>query len=169
MHRIECILRPNNQGHCDFDISDKFSDDPSRGKLWLQDFRFISEIRNKVIEHAPENLTFHSKWGQVFNVDDPYDYRLWILAPNALDILKTDSQVLNEIDSKIAIIRGTPVVNDSLGPFDRWCILNGGARHLSNRQIKELFDNALKKVGCISHLPIELASKLSNSFSFIFK
>lgn len=164
LHRIEIIVRPEKNR---YDIEPKLNFPEFEKKRWLSDLRYMSEIRNKVIEHAPENLTYHSNWGQIFNAEDPFEFRLWILNPNALKLIHHDARIINEVDEKVGIISNLMPHNHS-GPFAKWMILNEGARYLSNDQIKSLFDNALKQLGCISHKPIELATKLSNLSYFIF-
>ena len=165
LHRIEIIVRP---GKNKYDLEPKLPFPEFERKRWLSDLRYMSEIRDKVIEHAPENLAFHANWGQAFNIEDPFEFRLWILHPNALELIENNAKITDEIDEKIKII-GNLMPHNHNGPFAKWMILNEGARYLSNGEVQSLFDNALKKVGCISHQPIELALKLSNLSCFIFQ
>ena len=91
LHRMEVIVRP--QWHHEFPLFAHSSLEPLEQNRWLADLRFVSEVRNKVIEHAPENLDFHSNWGQGLNLSDPMDFRLWILHPEAIDRIANDDDV----------------------------------------------------------------------------
>lgn len=158
IHRIEKIVRPNSGK---FDLSSRLDLPQTEAERWMNELRYMSEVRNKVIEHAPENLFSHPDWGQAFDISDPFEFRLWILVSDALERVQQDTTVSNEIEKAISAIgKHLPVVDES--PFDKWLGINQGSGYLQASQINSLFKNALGKVGCITHSAVELAAKLSN-------
>jgi len=165
LHRIEAVVRKSS------DIKDRIAGysemDDDKAEKFLAELKFMSEVRNKVIEHAPENLSFQSQWGQVFNAADPFDYRLWILHPDAPNVLQTDTKVMQAIDK--ACLKIHPFIDPNpMAIFGKLFDVTDGAGHLDNTDIKDLFKDALTTVGCISHTPKRLAAKLFNLFEFIF-
>ena len=164
IHRIEKMVRPGKGQLHDIESS---TIEPSALSLWLNELRFMSEIRNKVIEHAPENLTFHSKWGQIFDCSDPFSFRLWILHPDAVAMLNGDGDINAEIERACAKIWESR--NPSSDPvFGKLFDIVDGASHLDATMINSLFKNALNKLGCISNPPTILAAKISNLYEMVF-
>ena len=165
LHRIEKIVRNTENIRARILTHESMDDDLA--VKWLAELRFMSELRNKVIEHAPENLSFQSKWGQPFNDADPFDYRLWILHPNTPKILQCDQAVIGAIDIACAKIHIHKQPNP-MPIFGKLFDVVDGARYLDESGIKDVFKHALQSVGCISNTPTCLAAKLSNLFEFIF-
>jgi len=159
IHRIEAVVRKNS------DLQDRIlahqTMDKNQTIQFFTELRFMSEVRNKVIEHAPENLSFQSKWGQAFNANDPFDYRLWILHPDAHDILHNNKGVVEAIDKACLKIHQF-VAPNPMPIFGKLFDVTEGASHLDTTDIRYLFRDALTTVGCISHTPERLAAKLCN-------
>ena len=175
LHRIELLIRNKrvfNGGLVDkepfyrVEFAEQMT--TTKNEEWLNDFYYISSIRNKVLEHAPENLSFYSNWKNNIDPDDPYNFRLWILHEEVSELINSEGPIKQEIDKALEII-GNHISIERNKWDDTFLILNNGARYLSITEQHSLFKNALTKVGCISHEPIELAAKLSNCFKFIFK
>ncbi|MEM6900825.1 MAG: hypothetical protein AAF583_13780 [Pseudomonadota bacterium] len=171
MHRAFWFVRIPHGEVPKIDVRDEFGCEKT-AKEWLQDFRFVSEYRNKIIEHAPENLSFYTGWGQHYNVDDPYDFRLWILERNLVDLLKTHETIVEQIKSTQAIIADKimlPSLSCKELPYSFCFDFLAGAHHLSNSQMDKVFRKVLIKTGCVSHQPEALIAKLHNFTSFVFR
>lgn len=166
VHRLELLFRLGENQK--YDLMKQSNLQGVASKIWLNDLRFMSEIRNKIIEHAPENLAFHSEWGQVFFTNEPFKYRLWILHPDAADMLHNNEIIGLEIDRVCRIIWKyiDPHPDQMFGKM--YDIVNG-AGYLEVSDMKQLFNVALKKTGCISHEPTLIAAKISNIFRMVFK
>ena len=134
---------------------------------WINDLHFISMIRNKLFEHAPENFNFFSDNGNAFIMNDKFNFRVWFFQgtgafqDTTLPIAENFNSCLDKINETLSVDYGKPF-------FEKCKYIRRGAQLITKQEQYDLFNNSIIKTGFVTHTPMELLSKAFNVAKLIF-
>jgi len=162
IHRIEYMFRKDL-------LTLNFSNSMNEMEFqnWLNDFHFITMIRNKLFEHASENFDFFSDNGSILNLSDIYDYRVWFFQGTGA-YLDTTLPIAENFNTCINKINETLDVDYEKPFFEKCKYIRRGALFLTKQEQYDLFENSLIKTGFVTHSPMELLCKAYNIAKLIF-
>jgi len=166
LHRIEVLTRPNGrETKLDILTGSSLSDD-EKGEF-LAEINFMSEFRNKVIEHVPQHLGSPSNFTQALVTNEPFEYRLHVFSPNVFEELEKSGPVSQALDQICQVVW----VHQPPGASDALCRMRDavdGARYLDEHMRKLMLDEVVKKIGCLSHTPATLAATMHTVYQITF-
>lgn len=134
---------------------------------WLNDLHFITMLRNKLFEHAPENFDFYSDNGNAFNLNDIFDFRVWFFQ-GAGAFLDTTLPIAENFNTCLEKINETLIVDYNKPFFEKCKYIRRGALLLTKQEQYDLFNNSVIKTGFVTHTPMELLCKSFNAAKLIF-